>query len=290
MSRYLILLLTVLPVLLQAQNTGNSKFPRFGIVTDVHYADRIDDGQRAYQESTAKLQECVDTMNHYNVDFLIELGDFKDMSFPVSDERTLIFLYRIEKVFSGFRGSRYHVLGNHDEDCISKAQFNEIATNTGIPAEKTYYSFDRKGVHFVVLDANYDSTGKDFEKGNFNWGDPNIPAKELKWLRKDLRKARGPVVVFCHQLLDEASAYAVNNAEEARKIMEKSGKVRAVFQGHYHEGKYRLVNGIHYYVLKAVIEGSGAENNSYAIVDINGESIEIKGFRRAQSMMLSIPR
>lgn len=290
MTRNIFLLIFLLPILLEAQNTGNTKFPRFGIVTDVHYAERIDDGERTYQESPVKLQECVDTMNHYNVDFLVELGDFKDMAYPVSEERTLIFLYRIEKVFSEFRGSRYHVLGNHDEDCISKSQFNEIAHNTGIPAEKTYYSFEQKGVHFVVLDANYDSTGRDFEKGNFEWGDPNIPAKELKWLKKDLRKAKGTVVVFCHQLLDEAGPYAVNNAEEVRKIMERSGKVKAVFQGHYHEGKYRLVNGIHYYALKAVIEGSGAENNSYAIVEVRGESIEIKGFRKAQSMMLSTPK
>lgn len=262
----------------------------FGMVTDVHYADIQNEGNRAFGQSLEKLQECVDTMNRYLPDFLVELGDFKDMSRPASEEKTLIYLYRAEKVFSGFRGPRYHVIGNHDADCISKEQFNAVVENTGIPKALTYYSFLANGITCIVLDANYDSTGRDFYKGQFDWGDPNIPEVELKWLKKQLRQSRGPAIVFCHQLLDSNDEYAVDNAAEVRKLLENSGKVAAVFQGHYHEGNYRYINGIHYYTQKALIEGEGSGNNSYALVKVFPESIHIIGFRRADSMTFSYSR
>ena len=55
-----------------------------------------------------------------------------------------------------------------------------------------------------------------------------------------------------------------------------------VFQGHQHDGQYNLINGIHYYTLPAVVEGTGEENNAYAIVEINGDnSISVIGYRKA---------
>lgn len=52
---------------------------RFGIVTDIHYADVPDDKNlnRYYRESLSKVNECVELMNEQKVDFLIELGIFE---------------------------------------------------------------------------------------------------------------------------------------------------------------------------------------------------------------------
>jgi hypothetical protein len=260
----------------------------FGMVTDIHFAEIPDNGARTYSQSLIKLQECVDTMNKYKVDFLIELGDFKDMSQPPDEQITLGYLQQVEDVYTSFKGKRYHVLGNHDEDCISKAQFLSVAHNSGISSEKSYYSFDSGGFHFVVLDANYDSTGKDFDRGHFEWGDPNIPKKELDWLTKDLAKTKDPVIVFVHQLLDGARPYQVKNAKQVRAVLESNGKVKCVFQGHYHEGNYSEINGIQYYTLRSLIEGQKPEGNSYAIVKATPSSIQILGFRKAVSMTLEI--
>jgi hypothetical protein len=255
----------------------------FGIVTDIHFAEIPDNGARTYSQSLVKLHECVDTMNRYKVDFLVELGDFKDMSQPPNEQMTLGYLRQVEDVMSKFKGKRYHVLGNHDEDCISKAQFLSVARNSGIGSEKSYYSYNAGGFHFVVLDANFDSIGNDFDHGHFNWGDPNIPDKELKWLKEDLRKTQSPVLVFIHQLLDGAKPYQVKNALQVRTILENSGKVKCVFQGHYHEGNYSEINGIHYYTLRSLIEGQKPQGNSYAIVMATANSIKISGFRNAES-------
>jgi len=95
---------------------GRFKPIRFGIVSDVHYADRVvpDNSSRYYNESLDKMSECVDLMNKQGVDFLIELGDFKDQGDPPEEAETLTFLDSIEKEYRRLNGPRYHVLGNHD--------------------------------------------------------------------------------------------------------------------------------------------------------------------------------
>jgi len=257
---------------------------RFGIVTDTHYADADPLGTRYYRESLAKLRECIDLMTEKKVGFLCELGDFKDQANPPKEESTLRFLRDVEKVFREFRGARHHVMGNHDLDGISKKQFLSVTRD-----DSTYYSFDAAGFHFVVLDACFDSKGDDYDHGRFDWTDANISTTQIDWLADDLSKTNYPTIAFIHQNLDGEGAVFVKNAADVRKILEDSGKVCAVFQGHHHPGSYRVVNGIHYYTLKAVVEGSGEKNNAYAIIEVlKGGDMTVTGYRKAVSKKLPV--
>ena len=261
---------------------------RFGIVTDCHYADADAQGTRFYRESLDKLSECVTLMNTQKVDFLIELGDFKDQDKPPVEKNTLSYLQAAEKVLKQFNGPTYHVLGNHDIDSISKIQFLKRLDNTNIDSNRSYYSFDSNGLRYVVLDANYRTDGTDYDHGNFDWTDANIPPKELDWLKKDLAATPGAVIVFIHQLLDGSGSVYVKNAAKVRQVLEASGKVLAVFQGHHHSGSYSNTAGIHYYTLKAVVEGQGPDNNSYAIAEVHPDgSITVTGYRKALSKQLT---
>ena len=282
--------LAVLPISCALNNgsKASQRTARFGIVTDCHYADADAQGTRFYRESLDKLSECVTLMNAERVDFLIELGDFKDQDKPPVEQSTLSYLQVAEKAFKQFKGPTYHVLGNHDMDSISKMQFLKRVENTKIDSNRSYYSFDSKGLRYVVLDANYRTDGADYDHGNFDWTDANIPSKELDWLRKDLAAAPGAVIVFIHQLLDGTGSVYVKNAAQVRQDLEASGKVLAVFQGHHHSGSYSKVAGIHYYTLKAVIEGQGLQNNSYAIAEVQPDgSITVTGYRKAVSTHLT---
>ena len=49
-------------------------------------------------------------------------------------------------------------------------------------------------------------------------------------------------------------ADVVRNAADVRAILERSGKVLAAFHGHDHAGNHKVINGIHYYTLIAVVE------------------------------------
>lgn len=261
---------------------------RFGMVTDCHYADADTGGTRFYRESLDKLSECVTRMNEERVDFLVELGDLKDQGKPPVEAETLKYLEAAEAVFRRFNGPRYHVLGNHDMDSLSKGQFLSCAVNTGVDPGRSYYSFDVKDLHFVVLDANYRADGGDYDHGNFSWTTARVPPREMDWLRQDLAACRRPAIVFIHQLLGAKGPVSVKNAGQVRRVLEASGRVLAVFQGHHHEGAYACINGIHYYTLKAVVEGHGPENSSYAVVEVhpNGDLI-VTGCRKAVSRELT---
>jgi predicted phosphodiesterase len=257
---------------------------RFGVVTDIHYADIDPAGARTYRESPAKLAECVQVMNAKGVAFLIELGDFKDQDKAPDEARTLGYLKTIESVFGAFAGPRYHIIGNHDTDSLSKAQFLAAAPNTGIMPNATRYGFVSGGVRFVVLDASHKSDGGDYDHGNFDWSDSNIDAPQVAWLAKTLAASLEPVIVFVHQQLDGSGAYYVKNAAQVREVLEKSGKVIAVLQGHRHEGAFSTINGIPYFTFKGLIEGAGPWNSSYSIVDVMPDlEIRVLGYRQAES-------
>lgn len=256
---------------------------RVGLVSDTHYADRSPAGIRYYRESMTKFQECVTRMNEEQVDLMVHVGDFKDEDPEPTEARTLSFVRDLESAYAQFKGPRYHVLGNHDIDSISKKQFLDQVENTGIDSSASYYSFDKQGYHFIVLDATFRQDGVSYDKGNFVWTDTFIPQDQLDWLKKDLNATEKPTIVFVHQLLDSEQTveHIVKNAAAVRLILEESNKVLAVFQGHQHDGGYHEINGIHYYTLKAVVDNSGPENNSYAILEIqaNGD-LMVKGYRR----------
>ncbi len=263
---------------------------RIGLVTDCHYADADINGSRHYRHSLDKLAQCIDLMNTEKVDLLIELGDFKDQNSPPAEDKTLAYLQSVEHLFQQFKGPTYHALGNHDLDSISKTQFLANVTNTNIDRRSSYYSFDLAEMHFVVLDPNYTSAGENYNHGNFNWTDPNIPSDQLEWLAADLAATANPTLVFAHQLLDGAGPQYIKNAPAVRKLLEQSQKVLAVFHGHHHAGSYSLINSIHYYTLKALIEGPAPENNAFAIAQVHPNlDITITGYANATSQQLDNP-
>ena len=57
---------------------GTQESVRFGVVSDVHFADLAMSYGRYYRDAGTKLQRAVASMNAHRLDFAIELGDFKD--------------------------------------------------------------------------------------------------------------------------------------------------------------------------------------------------------------------
>jgi predicted phosphodiesterase len=266
---------------------------RFGIVSDIHYANKQPNIGRYYKQSLDKLSECIKVMNNEKVDFLIELGDFVDKG--DTGNETLKFLDTVEKKFSQFKGPRYHVLGNHEEANISKQEFLERITNGHFSKAKNYYAFEKNGFQFIVLDANYNPNGTPYNKGNFDWRKCHVPQEQLEWLKGKIQQNRTmPTIAFLHQRLDRFYSlknYCPDNSGKVRKILEETGNVLAVFQAHDHQGGFNKINNIYYYTSKAMITGSGPKNSSYGIVEIRSDfekrwTIEIKGYRKEKSLIL----
>ncbi len=247
---------------------------RIGMVTDLHYADKPPAGSRHYRETLIKIAQAGDQFRKDKPDFVVELGDLIDAADSVETEKK--YLATINKEFAALPGDKHYVLGNHCVTTLTKDEFLD-----GVGQKKSYFSFDRGGFHFVILDACFRSDGEPYGRNNFKWTDANIPQEQVEWLRADLKATAGRTIVFAHQRLDVKNDHGVKNAEQVRQVLEESSKVQAVFQGHSHKNDLQEINGIRYCTLVAMVEGSGVENSGFAVMDVfDGGTIRLTGFRK----------
>lgn len=261
--------------------SGEAPLVRFGVLTDCHYADKNmmpsggswKNGDMYYRDSLVKMRRFVSVMNERKPDFVIELGDFKDMSAHPTKEETFGFLETIEAEYAKFEGPRYHVLGNHDMDIFTKEEFFSRITNDGVRPTCGHYAFERGGVRFLALDSCYAEDRDDRPFANENWRGNGIfiPPAERAWLKAELAAAGNrPVIAFCHHRLDPNTqpGTAVHNASEIRSIFKEAGNVRAVFTGHVHTGGSCNMDGMLYYSLRGMVIGPSDVANSFAEVGV----------------------
>lgn len=262
------------PTMLLAAEKSQSL--RVGLITDLHFADKPPAGTRHYRETLTKLGEAAAQFEKDKTAFVVELGDLIDAADSVEIEQS--YLKTVNRDFSAISKDRHYVLGNHCVDTLTKPEFLG-----SVEQKQSYYSFDRGEFHFVVLDSCFRKDGEPYGRKNFQWTDANIPAAELEWLKGDLDKTSRKTIVFTHQRLDVSNDHGVKNCPEVRKVFEESGKVLAVFQGHSHKNDLKEIGGIHYCTLLAMVEGSGAENNGYSVLEIAADgAILLHGFRKQQ--------
>jgi 3',5'-cyclic AMP phosphodiesterase CpdA len=245
-----------------------------GIFADLHAHDTDSPGEgKVMTNYRERLQAFVDAMTIWSADFVIQLGDFVNGKFVLGAElgeaaRIVGILDEAEAIYSQFDGPRYYVMGNHDLYDLSKEEFLE---HTG--ATSTYQSFDVGAYHFVLLDAQYSKTGKDY--AHMGWVvQGTIPEVELEWLREDLSNTDKPTIVCIHQPLDVdfallAGGPEVSNNKAVQAVLRDAGVVIAVFQGHSHENAYNLIDGIHYVTFQALLDYTESTPPSWAYVTLD---------------------
>jgi hypothetical protein len=120
---------------------------------------------------------------------------------------------------------------------------------------RLYHSFDHGGVHFVVL-ATHET--KDVSV--------RIDDEQLAWLEADLGAASRPAIVLMHHTASEQDVSnnrwfyraphlcKIVERRRLRRILEASGKVVAVFNGHLHWNHFDLCGAIPYVTVQSLIE------------------------------------
>jgi alkaline phosphatase len=75
-------------------------------------------------------------------------------------------------------------------------------------------------------------------------------------------------------------------------VLERSGEVLAVLQGHSHDNSLATLGGIPYCVVRAMVEDEGARNNAFASVDVFADhSLVLRGsFRQSSYPVLGAGR
>ncbi len=287
--RSLILLLGLLffsfsVALVLTDETGSTEPLRVGIFTDLHAHDTNNPIERLVMANyRERLQACVDAVNAWPADLMMQLGDYVNGRFvigadPGDPARIPAILEDAESIYAQFNGPRYHVIGNHDVEDLSKQEFLER-----VPMTATYYSFDAGAYHFVILDAQCNKHGEDYS--HVGWVVQGvIPPLQLDWLRDELAATDQPTIVCVHQRLDveydfRTGGPEIYNAEEVRTLLEESSKVIAVFQGHDHDGAYSQIGDIHYVTFRALIDRAEPTPPSWAAVTLDpvNRTITIEG-------------
>lgn len=106
---------------------------RFGLVTDLHYADKPPAGTRHYGESLDKLAEAAERFRKEKIDFAVQLGDLIDAADAVETE--LAYLKRIFHLTLGHVGWRVIWSGDAAESTTRAATVSRSRT-TRVPNDR----------------------------------------------------------------------------------------------------------------------------------------------------------
>lgn len=236
---------------------------KIGLFADPHYSTRNTACQtRRPSLSYGKAAEAVEAFrNTKDLRFIVCLGDLIDSD--CSREQEEKNLAAIGALITSSGVPCYCCMGNHDAFIFSKEEFARIS---GLMTAPCSFSYENK--LFILLDACYHSDGSAYSSQKADWTDSFIPDEQIEWLKIILQNSPAKeVYLFVHQNLDPTveKHHIIKNASVIREILENDGRVKTVYQGHYHPGKMTDYNNIRYVTLKAMCEGT---DNSYIIIDI----------------------
>jgi 3',5'-cyclic AMP phosphodiesterase CpdA len=259
MGKYLLIVLILFYPLAfltaQIKTAAEEKSFEFSFLTDIHLKPEMD--------APRGFQMAIDKVNQLNPDFVITGGDnvFDVMRGNQQRADSLFTLYK--NMVKGFTMPVYHAVGNHDLFAI----YEESPEKEDHPDYKygmferyfgkTYYSFNHKGWHFIILNS-LDVTEDQKYRGHFH-------EEQLVWLKSDLEKTDSstPVVVVSHipvlsvrGQVTGSGGPMIDNVAEVLKMLENHN-LKLILQGHIHWKEYGCVSDRIYYITGGSIAGNG---------------------------------
>ena len=213
---------------------------KFAMFADLHY-DAIPDGDKRINDFLAYVKKA-------KAQFIIDLGD---LCYPLNEN---------SRVLDKLRGSElpcYFTIGNHNTDGFTVDEVTRFFN-----LEKSYYSFIKDNIKFIILDANFikkQNTVVAYCKRNYDkFRDeyPYVPEEEIEWLKKELEDDERYYIIISHQsLVNDFQKRGISNREKIRVILEERNlyekKILFCINGHDHGGDCKVINNIYYYTLNS---------------------------------------
>lgn len=226
----------------------------FAFLTDIHLKPEMN--------APVGFQMAIDKVNELNPDFVLSGGDQVYDVMRGNQERSDSLFTLYKEMSKGFNMPVYNTVGNHDLFGI----YAESPEDESHPDYKygmferyfgdTYYSFDHKGWHFIVLNSLDVTEDKRYKS--------IVHSDQLIWLKRDLEKvaSKTPIVVVTHIPLVTArtqvtgSGQQVENASAVFSMLENHN-LKLVLQGHIHWKEYGHVNDRFHFITGGSIAGNG---------------------------------
>jgi 3',5'-cyclic AMP phosphodiesterase CpdA len=229
----------------------------FLFITDAHLQPELNAAQGCDQ--------CFKKARTLKSDFVLQGGDHVFDALQVNRSRATSVFDLYAKTEQDLGTKIYHTIGNHD--CFGIYVSSGVAESDALYGKKmfeerfgkTYYSFDHKGVHFVVLDSIGITSDRLYEG--------RVDQAQLDWLKSDLGglPPSMPIIVSVHIPLVTAfysyvpapqpepkhHGLSVVNAYEVIALFE-GHNVIGVLQGHTHINEKVMWKGVPYITSGAV--------------------------------------
>lgn len=254
---------------------------KIALITDMHFGrPALFNGQLRKLGHAAEplTRRFVEHMTEaVQPDLVVNLGDVIEDEDDAADRR---HYGQFLDVFSGLRAPALHVAGNHDTVHLSDGY---LADRWGRPGP-LFYSLDLGPWHLVVL-RTVETPGRRVD----------LPKDQLEFLEHDLARAKAPVVVFMHHPVSEMVLRGnrwfekaphicrVSNRRAVRQVLEASGKVVAVFNGHCHWNHFEARAQIPYFTLQSLTENvdedaPGRPAATWALATLDERSVHVEVF------------
>ncbi len=195
-------------------------------------------GPAVNPDSTGTLKKAVEAVNNLKIqpDFIVFTGDLSHVTDDESERRARLSQFRDIVSQLKLKNIRF-MPGEHDAGLDEGKAYKEFFG-------ETHYTFDYKGVHFIVLDNVSDPTS-------------SLGDGQLEWLDADLKKQKkdSRVVVFTHRplydLYPDWDWYTRDGAKAIELLMPYSNVV--VFHGHIHQEFHHQTGPIAYHAAKGLM-------------------------------------
>ena len=224
---------------------------KIGIFTDAHYSSqKVTCGSRYNSLSLKKISEACRYFVREKCDLVVCLGDLTDTE--DTHEKEAENLREIAKLLRETPVKTVCLMGNHDAFAFEEEEFYSILDGCR-PEDLT-----ENGRTLLFLDACWYKSGQRYAPGGTDWTDTFYPHTQA--LKEKLACAAGDIYISLHQNLDPAvrEDHRLYNAQEINSLLQADGRVRAVYQGHFHPGSSTVSGGIRYKTFPAMCENEGA--------------------------------
>jgi hypothetical protein len=189
-------------------------------------------------DAKGTLKKAVATVNALEQlpDFIVFTGDLTHTTDDPRERRQR--LKEFKEIVSALKVKTvYFMPGEHDAALDNGKAYQEFFG-------KTSYTFDHKGVHFIVLDNVSDPAAR-------------IGDQQLAWLAADLQRqpADARIVVFAHRPLFDLYPqwdWATRDGARAVELLMPHANV-TVFYGHIHQENHHMTGHIAHHSAKSLI-------------------------------------
>ncbi|HJQ27341.1 MAG TPA: metallophosphoesterase [Blastocatellia bacterium] len=204
-------------------------------LSDTHWGF---DGPAVNPDAQGTLKKAIDAVNRLAVppDFVVFTGDLTHTTEDAQKRRDRMAEFR--DIAGALRVKTVHFMaGEHDAALDRGDAYRQYFGDL-------HYSFDHRGVHFVVLD---------------NVSDPAaiVGDAQLRWLQSDLRRLRkdAPIVVFTHRPLFDLYPQWDWTTRDAAAVINALMPYQnvTVFYGHIHQEHHFMTGHIAHHAARSLM-------------------------------------